>query len=93
MANNQVIKILCFGDSITLGEKDCYGLLRFDHDIKHYNKMLKKLSDDMSCGYVDLYSLFKEKNKEDYLSEDGLHPNSKGHYLIYQAIKEKLSVL
>ncbi len=75
------------------GTVNQHGKLRFDHDIQAYNFTLKKLSHEMNCEYLDLYASFAENNKEQYLSSDGVHPNSKGHKLLYQEIKQKLSTL
>jgi len=75
------------------GTVNQHGKLRFDHDIQAYNFIIKKLSHEMNCEYLDLYASFAENNKEQYLSSDGVHPNSKGHKLLYQEIKQKLSTL
>lgn len=87
-----LLNLLPIANSIE-GKVNQHGKLRFDHDIKAYNFTLKKLSYEMNCEYVDLYASFVEHNKEEYLCGDGLHPNSKGHELLYQKIKQKLSSL
>ena len=87
-----LLNLLPIADSIE-GTVNQHGKLRFDHDIQAYNFTIKKLSHEMNCEYLDLYASFVEKNKEEYLSSDGVHPNSKGHKLLYQKIKQKLSSL
>ena len=91
-----LLNLLPIANSIE-GQINQHGKLRFDHDIQKYNQSIKKLSQDMNCDFLDLYASFVERNysdtrgKEEYLSGDGVHPNSKGHQLIYQKIKQKLS--
>jgi len=87
-----LLNLLPIADSIE-GTVNQHGKLRFDHDIQAYNFTIKKLSHEMNCEYLDLYASFAENNKEQYLSSDGVHPNSKGHKLLYQEIKQKLSTL
>lgn len=87
-----LLNILPIADA-TEGKINQYGQLKFDHDIQAYNFKLKKLADEVSCEYLDLYTTFVKKNKAEYLSSDGVHPNSKGHELLYQNIKQKLLTL
>ncbi|NOQ80284.1 MAG: hypothetical protein GQ546_12895 [Gammaproteobacteria bacterium] len=87
-----LLNLLPITDSIE-GTVNQHGKLRFDHDIQAYNSTIKKLSHEMNCEYLDLYAAFVENDKEEYLSSDGVHPNSKGHKLLYQKIKQKLSNL
>jgi len=87
-----LLNLLPIADSIE-GRVNQHGKLRFDDDIQAYNFTIKKLSHEMNCEYLDLYASFVENNKEKYLCSDGVHPNSKGHKLLYQKIKQKLSSL
>jgi len=87
-----LLNLLPIADSIE-GKVNQHGKLRFDHDIQAYNSTIKKLSHEMNCEHLDLYACFAENNKEDYLCSDGVHPNSKGHKLLYQKIKQKLLIL
>lgn len=75
------------------GTMNQHGKLRFDEDIQAYNHIIKKLSIEMNCEYLDIYTVFEEKNKENYLCSDGVHPNSKGHELLYHEIEVKLSTM
>ncbi len=75
------------------GKINQYGQLRFDQDIQTYNLIIKNLAHEMMCEYLDVYTPFVEQNKEEHLSGDGLHPNSKGHKLLYQTIKQKIFYL
>ncbi len=87
-----MLNLLPIADSIE-GKVNQHDKLRFDQDIQTYNFSIKKLSHEMNCGYLDLYASFTAHNKEQYLCSDGVHPNSKGHKLLYQKIKQKLSTL
>jgi lysophospholipase L1-like esterase len=53
--------------------------------IKRYNSILKKVCVKEKVQYIDVLLKFEKKSKS-YLN-DGLHPNSKGHKLIYEQIK------
>lgn len=53
--------------------------------IKQYNSILKYVCEKEKVEYIDVLPKF-EKNTKSYL-DDGLHPNSKGHKLIYEQIK------
>ena len=85
-----LLNLLPISDSIE-GKVNQHGKLRFDHDVQAYNDILKTLSKEMKCEYLDVYTFFIELNKEDYLSSDGVHPNSKGHELLFQKLKQKIS--
>ncbi|MCU7800714.1 MAG: hypothetical protein KZQ70_11335 [gamma proteobacterium symbiont of Lucinoma myriamae] len=87
-----LLNLLPIADSIE-GMVNQHGKLRFDHDIQAYNFIIKQLSHEMNCEYLDFYTSFVENNKEEYLCSDGVHPNSKGHKLLYQKIQQKLSAL
>jgi lysophospholipase L1-like esterase len=50
-----------------------------------YNAVLKKLSDEYGTYYCDVQSTFDkfmEKESAYLLSNDRVHPNSAGHYII-----------
>lgn len=64
--------------------------LRYSNDIKVYNSALKQLAKETDSSYLDIYAQFVLNDKADLLSSDGLHPNSKGHQLIYRMVKQKL---
>ena len=87
-----LLNLLPIADTIE-GKVNQHGKLRFDHDIQVYNFAIKKLSHEMNCEYLDLYACFADNNKQDYLCSDGVHPNLKGHKLLYQKIKQKLALL
>jgi len=75
-------------DSID-GEVNQHDKLRYSKDIDIYNTALQKFASENNCFYLEVYSEF-EKCKNQFLSKDGIHPNSEGHLLIYRRIKELL---
>ncbi len=88
-----LLGVLPISDRIE-GQVNQHGKLRFDSDIQKYNVILNTLAQKMHCQFIDLYSIFSEAgNKEKYLSSDGLHPNAKGHELLYKNIKQQLEAL
>jgi len=66
-----------------------HGKLRYNKDIEAYNIVLKKLAIDFGCHYIDVFSAFN-KNINQLLSCDGIHPNSEGHSIIYGLVQNCL---
>jgi len=64
--------------------------IRNDETIHRYNQVLHALSLKYGVGLIDVYSPFND-SKEEYLTADGLHPNSAGHELLYQVVSTSLS--
>ncbi len=90
-ANVLLLNILPISNT-SEGKINQHGNLRFNQDIKRYNEAMKKLSQNLSCDYFDLYSSFEE-DKETYLCNDGVHPNVKGHRFIYLKMRQKIAQL
>lgn len=62
------------------------------HEI--YNVRLSRLASLYQIPIIDIRSAFLErKNYSDYLCEDGIHPNERGHELIAEAISAALPAL
>lgn len=54
-----------------------------------YSTMVTELAQSCKVPLIDIRAIFAEqKNYSDYLCEDGIHPNEKGHALISQAIRQ-----
>ncbi|WP_158992907.1 SGNH/GDSL hydrolase family protein [Mucilaginibacter sp. L196] len=62
---------------------------RKPEDIGKYNSIIEKLSADFNISYVNVFSPFN-KSKAQFLTPDGIHPNSKGHKLLYKTIKKQV---
>lgn len=55
-----------------------------------YSKVVEELAVEEKIPLIDIRSGFlNKKSFTDYLCEDGIHPNEKGHLLISRAIREK----
>lgn len=58
--------------------------------IKNYNNKIKQICKKEKIKFIDLYNKFiQTENYKNFLA-DGLHPNSKGHKLIFEVIKQNL---
>ncbi len=67
-------------------------LSNIDHGHQLYNLESLKVAHSMLIPWIDLTSLFlSQRNYKDYLCEDGLHPNSKGHELIAKEVMRVLN--
>lgn len=71
------------------GIADKYNCYRKDILIKEYNQLLKEITINTKTTFIDIYKEFGE-DKEKLLSLDGLHPNSEGHKLIQEKIKQEV---
>ena len=60
---------------------------------EEYNNEISKIARDLNIPLIDIRSIFNRVDFSDYLCEDGMHPNEKGHELIYKAIEENLKSL
>lgn len=61
-----------------------------DERLGEYVEVQRKVAEDKNVPYVDLRGL-KEKEEWLELMEDGSHPDSEGHELIYEKVREKLT--
>lgn len=60
--------------------------------IEEYNKELYKIANENNLKIIDIYNIFKAVKDYKKLLYDGLHPNSEGHELIFNAVKEILKI-
>jgi acyl-CoA thioesterase I len=60
-----------------------------NENVEKYNNIIKEVCKTKKLGFIDVFSEFKKKGYKDLL-EDGLHPNDKGHELIFQEVKDFL---
>jgi lysophospholipase L1-like esterase len=67
---------------------DKYNCQRSKQNVDLFNKTILKLSTEENCLYLDINKYFMSELK--LLSDDGLHPNSKGHLLIATKVKQTL---
>lgn len=57
--------------------------------IEKYNQALLEISKENNLDFIDFYKIFTEQNYKE-LIHDGLHPNSKGHKIIFNEVKNLL---
>ncbi len=67
--------------------------LRLNKNVETYNSLLADLAKKNSLALVDVYSEYLANDYKKILSEDGLHPNDKGHQLIFEKVKIALEKL
>lgn len=60
-----------------------------NEQIEKYDKTIKKVAEEENVDLVEIYSKFKQVDYKNLLF-DGLHPNDKGHELIYSLLKNYL---
>jgi lysophospholipase L1-like esterase len=65
-----------------------YSSQRSKH-LESHNRGLKKLCDRFGLAFLDPHDIFKQVKSEEYYV-DGIHPNSKGYELMFDAIYKKL---
>ena len=64
---------------------------RLNEYIKLYNEKLKIVTDKFSVSLVNVFDEFMKNNHAEILDEDdGLHPNAKGHKMIFGLVKNQL---
>lgn len=60
--------------------------------IETNNKIIKDICDKEKLQYIDIHSKFLAKEDYKDLLFDGLHPNEDGHKLIFETVKDNLSL-
>lgn len=59
-----------------------------------YNSVLPNLASETGAFFIDIRRGFLEKrNPENYMCEDGIHPNEQGHKFIAEMIIEEINLL
>ncbi|NOQ55587.1 MAG: hypothetical protein GQ477_02145 [Nanohaloarchaea archaeon] len=60
-----------------------------NENIKQYNNSISKICSENNVECIDIFELFSKSNPNQLL-EDGLHPNTEGHKLIFETVKKFL---
>ncbi len=72
----------------SLNSKPRNGKIRLNGYMEEYNTVLAEVAEKYKAKLVDVYSLFMKAGHEELFSlADGLHPNDKGHEIMFNAIK------
>src|SRR5690606_34292654 len=85
-----VLSILPIADAFD-GIETFTGKTRRNDDIIAFNNIIKEVSHNHSISYIDTYPVFLD-NKEELLSNDGIHPNEKGYALISNIVKPFIKI-
>ena len=84
-----VVNILPVIESINSVPRN--GKIRLNKYMAEYNQVLTTLADKYKLQIIDVHALFlKEKYEDLFVPDDGLHPNDRGHELIFEAVKPVL---
>jgi lysophospholipase L1-like esterase len=73
-----ILEPVHWGDYQDLNRKNLY--------IQQYNEIIEYICSKNEVKLVDTHSKFENREKE-LLSEDGLHPSTQGHKVIFETIK------
>lgn len=68
---------------------DRNGKVRKNEYVDKYNSLLKQSTEELNVDFIDISGRLKE-NPSGLLSEDGLHPNSAGHQIIFEEVLQYL---
>ena len=63
---------------------------RLNKDIQDYNKVIAGIGAEQNCQVADVNSLYIKSGCKELFDEDGLHPNAKGHEIIFEEVKKSL---
>lgn len=63
--------------------------VRKNEYVEMYNKELRDLAAEEQVGLIDVHSAFLE-TKQSLFCEDGLHPNTRGHEIIFKKVLDYL---
>ena len=58
-----------------------------------FNRTLQRVCQAEQVTYLPVFEVFQRRHKQEGLLPDGLHPNDKGHKLIYDLVKPALKAL
>ena len=67
--------------------------VRLNKNVERYNDLIAAIAQEKMVPAVDVYRPFVDSVPKVLLSEDGLHPNEKGHQLIFELVRDALSPL
>lgn len=65
------------------------GLTIKNKDVQYYNSILRLICERQKVMFIDMFEEFR-KVKYEKLLYDGVHPNTKGHELMFKIVKEYL---
>jgi len=66
------------------------GEVRFNKDIEIYNLAIETIGRENGVQVINVYNLFLKAGIDIVLADEGLHPNTEGHILIYELVRDYL---
>jgi acyl-CoA thioesterase I len=73
------------------GVRSATGRLRANAVLARYNEALRELSRSKSVELLDVNAAFRAHELTSLFVADGLHPNAKGHALVFEVVQARLS--
>ncbi|MGM5485055.1 MAG: SGNH/GDSL hydrolase family protein [Nanobdellota archaeon] len=64
----------------------------YNKRIREYADMMRECAEKEDIEYIEIFSGLKARNDLEELYDDGLHPNKKGHELIFNIIRKELDL-
>lgn len=64
-----------------------------DERVKQYEQRLQAIIEEAGLSFVSIRPAFEQAGLESLYAYDSIHPNDKGHQLIYETVKPKLEEL
>lgn len=64
--------------------------VRKNEYIERYNQNIKRLAREENIEVIDVYDVFINSDPNTLLDEDGLHPNTQGHEIIFEQVRDYL---
>ncbi|PJE75906.1 hypothetical protein COV04_03045 [Candidatus Uhrbacteria bacterium CG10_big_fil_rev_8_21_14_0_10_48_11] len=55
---------------------------------KNYSAIFHEVAKEAEAEFIDTYATVEKVKDWNVYTDDGLHPNSEGHKLIFEALKE-----
>ncbi len=93
IAKNYYQKIIFIGSFPTDGRVDPMPWLPDcsykTEDIKKYNEMVRLVCEVNKVEFIEIYQKYINQDHSRFLA-DGIHPNSEGHEIIFEAVKDCL---
>jgi lysophospholipase L1-like esterase len=72
------------------GARNAGGRLRSNAAIARYNEALAGLAKRKSAALIDVNGEFAKRETSALFVADGVHPNAKGHALIFELVRDRL---
>ncbi|MFP4112009.1 MAG: SGNH/GDSL hydrolase family protein [Candidatus Woesearchaeota archaeon] len=65
----------------------------YNDGIKEYGNIMKNVAEEENISIITTFEEFENQDNREELYDDGLHPNAKGHKVLFDIIKRQLDYL